>query len=257
MATKEQKVQQVLAMWDAAGEVVGDGVQVPGGPEGGAKAEGADRGGAAARGRRRVRAGRRTTGRSPPAARRRASPAGRRSGPPRRRRPRPIRRRPRPRRRPCRPVAAGEPSSETPPSASVSATPTATPRRAGRDGRGRDMDGRLLGALASPATAASAKRSSSSASAGGSCRRKAGRTRSSVSRRQLDDLNGAADPVIEIKPWDPNTPYLQAMKAVAERKAYGVYLQQRKQFGKSPAFYLDCADYLLGNGRSGTWASAC
>ena len=58
----------------------------------------------------------------------------------------------------------------------------------------------------------------------------------------LDASPGAA--AIEIKPWDPATPYLAAMKAVPADKAYGVFLEQRKTFGKSPAFYLDCGDYL-------------
>lgn len=35
------------------------------------------------------------------------------------------------------------------------------------------------------------------------------------------------------------------MKAVDADKAYGVYLQQRDTFGTAPAFFLDCADYLL------------
>ena len=49
---------------------------------------------------------------------------------------------------------------------------------------------------------------------------------------------------VEIKPWDPNTPYLAAMKAVPADRAYEIFLEQRETFGKSPAFYLDCADYL-------------
>jgi len=49
---------------------------------------------------------------------------------------------------------------------------------------------------------------------------------------------------IAITPWDPKTPYLAAMKAVPADKAYGVFLEQRKTFGTAPAFYLDCGDYL-------------
>ncbi len=64
------------------------------------------------------------------------------------------------------------------------------------------------------------------------------------------DSKSAAEPLagdiaIAIKPWDPNTPYLAAMKAVAPEKAYDVYLEQRKANAKSPAFYFDCADYLV------------
>jgi tetratricopeptide (TPR) repeat protein len=39
------------------------------------------------------------------------------------------------------------------------------------------------------------------------------------------------------------------MKAVPAEQAYGVYLEQRKTFGRSPAFYLDCADYLVEHGQ--------
>src|SRR5207247_2008254 len=54
---------------------------------------------------------------------------------------------------------------------------------------------------------------------------------------------------VTIKPWDPKTPYIQAMKDVAPEKAYDVYLAQRKGFAKSPAFYFDCADYLVSAGQ--------
>jgi tetratricopeptide (TPR) repeat protein len=39
------------------------------------------------------------------------------------------------------------------------------------------------------------------------------------------------------------------MKAGGPAEAYAIYLDQRKTFGTSPAFYLDCADYLLRNDR--------
>jgi Ca-activated chloride channel homolog len=54
---------------------------------------------------------------------------------------------------------------------------------------------------------------------------------------------------IAVKPWDPETPYLSAMKAVGAQRAYNVYLSQRDQHGASPAFYLDCADHLLRAGQ--------
>jgi Ca-activated chloride channel family protein len=65
--------------------------------------------------------------------------------------------------------------------------------------------------------------------------------------KKLDDGTGANVAVIGIKQWDPQTPYLQAMKAAGPSEAYDVFLAQRKTFGTSPAFYLDCADYLLRN----------
>ena len=54
---------------------------------------------------------------------------------------------------------------------------------------------------------------------------------------------------IEIKPWDPATPYLAAMKAAGTAKAYAAYLAERDRYASSPAFYLDCAGHLLGIGK--------
>lgn len=52
---------------------------------------------------------------------------------------------------------------------------------------------------------------------------------------------------IRIQPWSPDTPYLHAMKAAGPRAAYDVYLQSRPEFALSPAFFLDCSDFLLAN----------
>ena len=48
--------------------------------------------------------------------------------------------------------------------------------------------------------------------------------------------------------WDPKTPYLSALKAVAKEGAYAAYLKERETFGNSPAFYLDCAGWFFTNG---------
>lgn len=53
------------------------------------------------------------------------------------------------------------------------------------------------------------------------------------------------EPVIEIKAWDPSTPYLEALKAETPSTYYSEYLRQREEFGSSPAFYLDCADFFF------------
>lgn len=51
---------------------------------------------------------------------------------------------------------------------------------------------------------------------------------------------------IVIQSWDPNTPYLIAIKeAEANGKAYAEYLNQRVKHGEAPAYYLDCANYFL------------
>lgn len=47
---------------------------------------------------------------------------------------------------------------------------------------------------------------------------------------------------IEIKPWDPDTPYLKTIRAAPAKEHYSAYLQERKSWAQSPAFYLDCAE---------------
>ncbi len=61
------------------------------------------------------------------------------------------------------------------------------------------------------------------------------------------DTNSSA--AITIKPWSPDTPYLKALAAVKPDQAYAAYLEQRKTNLTSPAFYLDCGNFLLENNR--------
>lgn len=74
-----------------------------------------------------------------------------------------------------------------------------------------------------------------------------GQTLSSDPTKRLAEVpDGGPSPVnVQVKEWDPNTPYLKALKAAAPDDAYDVYLRQRKTFGSSPAFFLDCADFFL------------
>jgi hypothetical protein len=67
------------------------------------------------------------------------------------------------------------------------------------------------------------------------------------------DVSGEVDRpsaagAIHIKPWTPETPYLTAMRQAAAADTYVVYLRQRQEYAASPAFFLDCADYLLSCG---------
>lgn len=55
----------------------------------------------------------------------------------------------------------------------------------------------------------------------------------------------APEPGIEIKPWDPQTPYIEKLRAASAAERYRVYLVQKMEYGTSPAFYLDCADFFL------------
>jgi len=47
---------------------------------------------------------------------------------------------------------------------------------------------------------------------------------------------------IELQEWDPNTPYLAALRSA--RDPYAAYLQAREKFASSPSFFLDSADYF-------------
>ena len=52
-------------------------------------------------------------------------------------------------------------------------------------------------------------------------------------------------PTVSLKAWDPKTPYLEPLKAASDKdEAYKAYLKERKKYGQSPAFYLDCAGWF-------------
>lgn len=52
------------------------------------------------------------------------------------------------------------------------------------------------------------------------------------------------EPEILIKPWDPETPYLEALAAAPKADRLAAYMTQRREHGTSPAFFLDCADFF-------------
>ena len=54
----------------------------------------------------------------------------------------------------------------------------------------------------------------------------------------------------ELKEWNPETPYLQAIKDVkniykTDESMYKEYLSQRREYANSTAFYLDCAHFFF------------
>ena len=57
----------------------------------------------------------------------------------------------------------------------------------------------------------------------------------------------SAQASMRIQPWSPDTPYLSAMKGAED--SYQAYLAARAEYCRSPAFYLDCGDSLLGADR--------
>jgi Ca-activated chloride channel homolog len=58
-----------------------------------------------------------------------------------------------------------------------------------------------------------------------------------------------AQATVSIRPWDPTTPYLTALRRAGAKDAYAAYLRERETWGSSPAFFLDCADHLLQKGQ--------
>lgn len=61
-----------------------------------------------------------------------------------------------------------------------------------------------------------------------------------------------AKPSVTLKPWDPKTPYLDAIKSAPKGEAYATYLKQREAYKDSPAFYLDCAGWFFKQGETNT-----
>jgi Ca-activated chloride channel homolog len=55
----------------------------------------------------------------------------------------------------------------------------------------------------------------------------------------------AEEPAIVLQAWNPDTPYLEALKKAKPERRFAVYIEQRKAFGSSPAFFLDCSDFFL------------
>ncbi len=59
------------------------------------------------------------------------------------------------------------------------------------------------------------------------------------------DDRAEPEPAIALKPWDPKEPYLIALKQAPQGRRFDEYLKQKKEYGGSPAFYLDCSDFFI------------
>ena len=54
---------------------------------------------------------------------------------------------------------------------------------------------------------------------------------------------------IQVKAWSADASYLNKLKASEEGVVYSIYLEQRNDYAKSPAFFLDYSDYFFGLGK--------
>jgi tetratricopeptide (TPR) repeat protein len=50
---------------------------------------------------------------------------------------------------------------------------------------------------------------------------------------------------IVLKKWEPQTPYLDSIRTVQEDKKYDTYLELKRNYSNSSAFYLDMADFFM------------
>lgn len=71
------------------------------------------------------------------------------------------------------------------------------------------------------------------------------------SSESLEPATASGRPMtVKIEPWDPDRPYLKALKAAKPDEFWTVFHAQEKTAGSLPAFYLDVAEYLFRQGRA-------
>jgi Ca-activated chloride channel family protein len=72
------------------------------------------------------------------------------------------------------------------------------------------------------------------------------RMRTLAAPAEADSASAAEPPRVEagiaLQPWDPQTPYLARIRSAAD--PYAAYLIEREAQAKTPAFFLDCADWF-------------
>ena len=69
---------------------------------------------------------------------------------------------------------------------------------------------------------------------------------------ETEETGRMGEPAISIKEWNPDTPYMNELRKAKENARLTVYLEQKKSYGDSPAFFLDCADFFFKNGQKET-----
>ncbi len=69
---------------------------------------------------------------------------------------------------------------------------------------------------------------------------------------KIEELNQKISNEIELKSWNPDTPYLKTLaKEKTIESAYTKYLEIRSQYANIPSFYLDVADFFDKKGATG------
>lgn len=63
---------------------------------------------------------------------------------------------------------------------------------------------------------------------------------------------GNVHSTIELNAWDPQTPYLKVLQYATVGTEYPTYLKLKKEYGSTPSFYIDVADYFSKLGKKDT-----
>jgi Ca-activated chloride channel homolog len=61
-------------------------------------------------------------------------------------------------------------------------------------------------------------------------------------------MNRRSAGLFRVEKWNPDAPYLAALENAMPDHRYAFYLQERKTYGRSPGFYLECADFFYEHG---------
>ena len=66
-----------------------------------------------------------------------------------------------------------------------------------------------------------------------------------MNKTQIDDFENLVSEKVELKGWNPKTPYLTILNSIKDtQKAYLKYIEIRKKYKNSPSFYIDVADFF-------------
>ncbi|MCL1856333.1 MAG: DUF2135 domain-containing protein [Kiritimatiellaeota bacterium] len=76
-----------------------------------------------------------------------------------------------------------------------------------------------------------------------------------LSDGEMPSRSASPSASVKITAWAPDAPYLKRLKAAAPDERYAAYLEEAKTYEKSPAFFLDCADFFLSQSPGGRASS--
>jgi tetratricopeptide (TPR) repeat protein len=71
-----------------------------------------------------------------------------------------------------------------------------------------------------------------------------------VSDELIDATSADNEANIHINAWDPQTPYLKVLQYAKIGEEYNTYLKLKKEYGTTPAFYIDASDFFAKAGNN-------